>query len=263
MSKPIIGITALDDQEHADYSGSDVPHAPRYGQNQTYIRAVEAAGGVPIIIPILHDEIALRCVYALLDGLLLPGGWDVDPAYYGEAPHPSTVMMPDLDVIEFKLVEWAIADQMPILAICRGMQVLNVALGGDLYQDIASQMPAAANHNQREEQIPAQQGSHEIIIAPHSYLATISDASNLAVNTFHHQAVRRVAEPLRVSAVSTDGLIEAVEWSTNDRFVHALQCHPEYLWDDHSWAGRLFRDFVAACEGLTTNDQSPALRPLR
>ena len=249
MSKPIIGITALDDREHPDYTGSEVPHAPRYGQNQTYIRAVEAAGGVPIIIPILHDEAALRGVYILLDGLLLPGGWDVDPAYYGEAPHPSTVIMPDLDVMEFKLVQWAITDRMPILAICRGMQVLNIALGGDLYQDIASQMPAAVNHNQREEQIPAKQGSHDIIIEPHSYLASISNAPRLSVNTFHHQAVRRVAEPLRVSAISADGLIEAVEWVADDRFVHAVQCHPEYLWDDHSWAGRLFRDFVAACKG--------------
>lgn len=244
--KPIIGITALDDKEHPDYSGKDVPHPPRYGQNQSYCRAVEAAGGVPIIIPIIHDEDALHRVYSLLDGLLLPGGWDIDPKYYDEEPHPTTEIMADLDPLELKLVGWAIAERMPILAICRGMQVLNVALGGDLYQDIASQIANPLPHNQREEHLPAKQFGHEIIIKPGSYLASIAAKPRIGVNTFHHQAVRRLASPLRVAATSDDGLIEAADWVANERFVHALQCHPEYLWDEHDWAARLFRDFVAA-----------------
>lgn len=246
MRKPLIGITTMDDQDHADYVGGQLTHPPRYGQNQTYVQAVTMAGGVPLLIPILADEADLRRIYDLLDGLLLPGGADVDPQYYGEAPHPTTYTMPQLDVLELKLTTWAIADRMPILAICRGMQVLNVALGGDLYQDIPSQVETSIHHAQRDDGLEMRHYAHEVAVAPHTYLARIAAAPRISVNSSHHQAIRRLAAPLQVSATADDGIIEGCDWIADDRFVHGIQCHPEYLWSDNSWAVRLFQDFIAA-----------------
>ena len=141
---PTIGITCLDDQPTQDQ------HLPRFGQNQAYVHAVVRAGAAPLLIPPLTDETLLRTLYELLDGLLLSGGEDVDPTYYGELRHEKCgPVSPDRDEIELTLTRWAMDDEKPLLAICRGIQVLNVALGGSLYQDIQAQVQGAGKHDRR------------------------------------------------------------------------------------------------------------------
>jgi putative glutamine amidotransferase len=222
--------------------------APRlYGINQTYIHAVEAAGGVPLLIPLLAEEPALAALFALLDGLLLAGGDDVDPQHYGEQPHPRLGKVhPERDRVELLLLRWAQEREMPVLGICRGFQVLNVGLGGTLFQDLPSQLPGT-NHAASTEQREPGYLAHRLSLAPASRLAAALRAIDLKVNTRHHQGIKDLAEPLRATGWSDDGLVEAVE-SAGPGWVVGVQCHPEDLvvGDEERWPG-LFRSFVRAC----------------
>jgi putative glutamine amidotransferase len=156
---PTIGITCLNDQPTQDQ------HPPRFGQNQAYVHAVARAGAAPLLIPQLTDKTLLRTLYELLDGLLLSGGEDVDPARYGEPRHEKCgPVSPDRDEIEFTLTRWALDDEKPLLAICRGIQVLNVALGGSLYQDIQTQVQGADKHDRRPD-YPRNHLSHPVLSA--------------------------------------------------------------------------------------------------
>lgn len=215
----------------------------------SYLNAIEAAGGIPLLIYLTNDEAIVRQMYALCQGVLLPGGDDVDPAHYGEANHPALGDVdPARDRVEIWLSQWARADQKPLLGICRGIQVINVAFGGSLYQDIPSQVEGSLDHRESTLRDNSRHLAHPITIAPDSWLAGRIDADELMVNTMHHQAVKDVAPGLRVTAWGPDGIIEAVE-GTDHPFVVGIQCHPERLYDtvDSRWQ-RLFTGFVEACQ---------------
>ena len=226
-------------------------HALRFGQSQTYVHAVARAGAAPLLIPPLADKALLRTLYELLDGLLLSGGEDVDPAYYGEPRHEKCVLVShDRDETELALVRWAVDDEKPLLAICRGIQVLNVALGGSLYQDIQAQVRDGDRHDWHPG-YPRNRLSHTVIVAPQTRLAHILGTTSLLVNSLHHQAIKDVAPGLTVAARAPDDLIEAVEVEGHP-FAIGVQWHPEELAaiSRDVRSQRIFDALVEACQGL-------------
>lgn len=240
---PIIGVTCFRDTALLD------THPPRFSVNRAYVQALEAAGAAPLLIPVLAGEGLLRALYQRLDGLLLPGGIDVDPRQYGQEPHPQLGSIdPDLDRVELALARWALADDLPLLAICRGIQVLNVAAGGSLFQDIPSQLPAALDHRTRPNQ-PRDYHAHTIAIVSGSRLAAAVDPQTMPVNTHHHQAVRDVAPGFVVSAAAPDGVVEGME-HPGKRYVLGVQFHPEEMQHNDPRAAALFASFVAAARGI-------------
>ncbi|HEY3232841.1 MAG TPA: gamma-glutamyl-gamma-aminobutyrate hydrolase family protein [Roseiflexaceae bacterium] len=218
---------------------------PTNGNAISYLRTIEAAGGIPSLIHLTRDAEVLDALYRRCDALLLAGGEDIDPSFYGAAEHPRLgVTNPFQDEVEIALARRAAADGVPILGICRGMQLLNVALGGSLYQDIPSELPAALDHNESTERRDMAHLAHPIALEADSWLAGQLDTCDLVVNTLHHQALRDLAPGLRVVARAPDRLIEAVE-GTGAGFAVGVQCHPEELWElaDRRWA-RVFAGFV-------------------
>jgi putative glutamine amidotransferase len=243
---PLIGIPC------ATYE-RNYPYPLAHGNNETYIRAVEQAGGAPILIPLLHNEQALRAIFAQLDGLLFAGGVDVDPALYGEAPHPNLGRVnPEQDRVEFKLFEWARMSQMPVFAICRGFQVMNVVYGGTLYQDIDTQLPSDHNHLESYNQQERDLQSHRLDLLPDTKLVEYLGTTTIPINTLHHQAIKDLAPDLRAIGWADDGLIEAIE-STTEPWSIGVQCHPEELVKgrDGRWGG-VFAAFVVAASAWRT-----------
>lgn len=221
---------------------------PLHGHRDTYVDAVVRAGGVPILIPLVNDESVLRRLYSLIDGLLLAGGGDVDPLLYGEQPIPELGAIDTLrDSVELPLARWAVADGKPVLGICRGIQVLNVALGGSLYQDIPAQLETSVHDHSFTKQDWTYM-AHDLRIDPHSQIADIFGATAISTNSLHHQSLKQVAPGLRPVAWAPDGVVEAVEGEGRG-FLVGLQCHPEALQGnaDPRWQG-LFRRFVESCE---------------
>ena len=214
--------------------------------NRAYVRAVEAAGGVPLILPITTNPDTIhRCLDAI-DGVLLSGGVDVEPGRYGQEPHPTVdTTDADRDAAEIALIRAALERDKPIFAICRGLQILNVALGGTLIQDLPTEKPSTIIHSQSERNIPRPETVHSIQIDSDSRLARIVGANVMQVNSLHHQALSEIADGLSVTARAEDGVIEAAEM-TDRRFVVAIQCHPEELaaWQPES--KRLFSAFIEA-----------------
>lgn len=189
-----------------------------------YIRAVTLAGGAPAVIPPLTDRAALGAALARLDGLVLIGGWDLPPRWYGQKRHPRTRPADRRRLAGDRLlIEMALESDLPLLTICLGTQLINVALGGDLVQDIPSLVNGALRHAPRETW-------HPVCVAPGSRLAAILGQEELEVNSSHHQALGRVGKGLRAVAWAPDGIIEAVE-GAGDRFLLGLQWHPERLAD--------------------------------
>jgi len=219
----------------------------RYAVISTYTRAVELAGGAPIAIPLQLTEETLSGIFAHLDGLLLAGGADVHPSEFGEevAPFCGEIDRAS-DIVELNLLRWAMREQMPILGICRGLQMLNVAAGGTLYQDIAAQIPGALRHEHVQGD-PHNRLAHSIEIEAQSRLARALGATRLAVNSQHHQAIKQVAPEWRVVARAPDGIVEGIE-SPNGQFVVGVQFHPEWLVDDDARMVRLFKEFVDATQ---------------
>jgi putative glutamine amidotransferase len=220
-------------------------YSPRLGMSRSYVNALLRAGAAPVLIPHMADGAALRSAYEQLDGLLLPGGGDVDPVHYGESRHakcnePSA----ERDDTELALARWAMEGGMPLLAICRGIQVLNVALGGSLFQDIQAQVPGAQRHAWYPK-YPRDRLSHTVSLSPEARLAHIAGESTLAVNSLHHQSVKDIAPGLVVTGHSPDGIIEAVE-APEHPFAIGVQWHPEELAGSDRRAQRLFEAFVEA-----------------
>jgi putative glutamine amidotransferase len=235
---PLIGIPGRRDQ--SSRSGS-----PVFAQNQTYVEAVATAGGAPVLIPLNLGEGALRAICERLDGLLLAGGVDVHPRHYGEAIHEKCGQIDEArDAVELTLTRWALAGGLPILAICRGIQVLNVATGGTLYQDIASQVPGSLKHDYWPD-YPRNLLTHQVTVDNDSRLAAILGGTQVAVNSLHHQALKDLAPNFTVVARSPDGLIEAIEGHDHP-FALGVQWHPEELVKDAPPMRRLFEDFVSA-----------------
>ena len=223
------------------FSTADIP--PKLALNRAYFDALEAAGADVVPIPILRDVSRLRFHYELLDALVLPGGADVEPRRYGAVARADSglYVMPEVDEAELTLLRWAIADGMPVLAICRGIQVLNVACGGTLWQDLQVEGATRIAHDRE----PRDALVHGLEVEAGSVLARALGATQVRVNSLHHQAIRDLGAGLRAVATSDDGLIEGVELSDRP-FVVGIQCHPEELAPGHDWARRLFRALVAA-----------------
>lgn len=231
--RPLVGLTI----------GRDLPGAPGYLRiRRTYPDAVLSAGGVPVLVPPMDDEGALRRLFHTLNALVLPGGLDVEPHHFQQQPHPSAQADPTLDRLELKVARWAAEDGLPTLGICRGQQVLNVALGGSLIQDLPSEDYRHPRSQQRTDLV------HPVRVEEGSRLAHILGTTGLQVNSFHHQAVRDVAPGLKATAWSPEGVIEGLE-STGHRFLLAVQFHPEDLVGFHEPSRRLFRALIEACSG--------------
>ncbi len=201
--------------------------------------------GAPIAIPLQLGEETLRDVFARLDGLLLAGGVDVHPGEFGEAVAPFCGEIDRArDRVELRLLRWAINQPMPILGICRGIQMLNVAAGGTLYQDIGAQVPDALRHEHVEGD-PYNRRTHSIEIDSASRLARALGTPRLDVNSLHHQSIKQVAPGYRIVARAPDGIVEGIE-SLNGHFAVGVQFHPEWLIDDDAQMVRLFEVFVDA-----------------
>ncbi|HEU0003741.1 MAG TPA: gamma-glutamyl-gamma-aminobutyrate hydrolase family protein [Ktedonobacteraceae bacterium] len=236
--RPLIGIPC-----HADYL--DGSRRPVYCNNRAYVHAIEYAGGVPILIPILHDFTMLDTLLPRLDGLLLSGGVDIDPALYREAPH-RLCDTPDaeLDEIELKLASWALQEDVPTLGVCRGMQVLNVALDGTLYQDIDDLRPDSLHHSRRDQARDFL--AHRVNVLPGSRVEQLLGPGSFMVNSLHHQAVHQPGRGVVISGTADDGIPEMLE-IPGRRFVVAAQFHPEEIYMKESTCARLFASFVQAC----------------
>jgi putative glutamine amidotransferase len=235
MAKPLIGITC---------HGFHEPIV-RSAVGQHYVDAVLAAGGAPVALPLGLDVESLDAVYGIIDGLLLPGGDDVAPERYGHPRHPLLGLVDDArDDLELTVARRALGDDMPILGICRGIQVLAVAAGGTLYQDIPSEIPEMVGHDVRE--YGRDHLSHEVEIDPNSLLAQSLRRTSSTVNSMHHQSVRDVPEGFIVTARAGDGVVEAIE-APGKHFVVGVQCHPEGMWQTTApQFAHLFSAFVRA-----------------
>ncbi len=250
----MVGLTCSTTRSDAE------PRSTRLGQNATYVQALVRAGAAPVLIPHLPDLGLLRSVYERVDALLLPGGGDIAPEHFGEHAHEKCGPPdPDRDRSELALVRWCVADHKPLLAICRGIQVLNVALGGSLYQDIGAQMQGAGRHDWSPG-YPRDFLAHSVSVVPGTRLAAIWElAGDLLqqpvsdrtvhgeVNSFHHQAIKELAPGLQVVARAPDGVVEAVEMEGHP-FVLGVQWHPEELAHKDNRAQQLFHALIGAVD---------------
>lgn len=241
--KPLIGIPTRTLKASDSTDG-----VPRFGMNETYTRAVERSGGAPVLIPLNLSDDTLRAIFVRLDGVLFAGGVDVHPNEYGEPVESFCGEIDPLrDSVELNLARWAMDARKPILGICRGIQLLNIAAGGSLFQDVHAQVPGVLPH-------PHQKGNphdflaHSITIDSNSTLGRALGTTSVQVNSLHHQALKQVAPGFRIVAHAPDGIIEGIE-STNPQFAVAVQFHPEWLQDRDARMLELFRAFVQASDG--------------
>ena len=243
--KPIIGITCSVGQNIYSMNMTNTPQM-QSRMNDTYIRAIVQAGGIPVILPSYEDLSVIPELVNRLDGVLLSGGTDLDPAIFGQrATKNLGTVVPQRDAFELELTRYVVEKtQKPLLGICRGIQVLNVALGGTLHIDLPDDGKLCHSMDMYPRYVP----THDVQVAENSRLASIMGEGVSRVNSFHHQAAKDVAETLTVSAVSLlDGVVEALELSGN-RFVLGVQWHPEELVHMEAEAN-LFRKFVEAARG--------------
>jgi len=238
--RPLIGISAFRRKPAQAVSSYTV------GAPESYVKAIIVAGGIPLIIPVGLSEPDMMSLFEQIDGLLLPGGGDVAPSYYtDEKPHRTLRGLDDLrDRLELFLARKAASLSKPILAICRGHQVFNVALGGTLWQDVESQMPGAGIH-EHPQGFPRNHIQHQLRVEPNTKLASLLDSERAAANSLHHQGIRDLAPGLRATAFTPDGLIEAVE-IVGHPFAVGVQWHPEDLIHDDAAMLALFQGLVEA-----------------
>ncbi|GER65839.1 gamma-glutamyl-gamma-aminobutyrate hydrolase family protein [Weizmannia acidilactici] len=232
--KPVIGVTC------------SVNHKSHYLADD-YVLAIRYAGGVPVLLPVGGEE-DIPLLLSKVDGILLSGGGDIDPFWFGEEPVPGLgEIEPGRDAFEIKLCRQVLIKDMPLLAICRGMQVLTVAAGGDMFQDIYSQMDAKLL--QHRQQAARTHLSHTVKLSPGSLLEKLAGCHFIKVNSFHHQAVRTVPKPFEVCGRASDGIIEAVE-NCAARFAIGVQWHPEALIGKNDLVSKnIFSAFIRACRG--------------
>ena len=224
-------------------------HTPQtYGLNQVYINAIIRAGGNPVMV-VRPDDVALGELLQFIDGILLAGGYDVDPKEYGEERKTYACDVDqDRDRVELALAHYAREKHVPLFGICRGLQVMNIACGGSLYQDVLMEIPGAISHVLRTDVtgnlLPRNTLEHEVVLKKDSRLAAIVGVEKFEVNSLHHQGIKKLGTGLRAAGTSPDGLIEAIE-AEDHPFAIGIQWHPEELNDDAS--AKLFAAFIAAC----------------
>ena len=231
--KPIIGLLAeIDSDGTAKVKG-------------TYSEAIEKSGGLPILLPYVKDGEVISQFTEICDGFVFTGGADISPLYYGEEPSAACGVIQHLrDKLELAAFERIIRTNKPILAICRGIQLLNVALGGTLYQDIPSEIPSDISHRQLE---PVDSPSHSVTVVSGTPLSEIAGGAEIiTANSFHHQAIKTLGRGLSVMANADDGIIEAV-YADGERYIRGYQWHPERLVDKDDNNRRIFDSFIKAC----------------
>jgi putative glutamine amidotransferase len=226
-------------------------HTRRFYLGRDYCEAVEAWGAVPVHIPLIPKPDYILSVLQGLDGVLLPGcDSDMDPSYYGEEPHPKLGrVVQEKDETEMLVLEEAERLNLPVLAICYGMQALSVFRGGTLFQDIESQVPDCIQHRQ---QGPLARNSHGIRAAKESIIGGLATGES-RVNSHHHQAVRQPGRDLMATAWAKDGVIECIEDTRQGRFVLGVQWHPEMSWATDDLSRKIFEIFVSRCRPQSTN----------
>lgn len=238
MNKPIIGISGrIRTESYKPYIFNEYQES---SVSQDYVNSVHMAGGAPLILPVTTDEALIKRQMEVMDGLLISGGCDVDSLIYGEEPMiEQGFILEEVDKFDLLLIRTAAELNIPILGICRGNQIINVAFGGTLYQDL-SQVAGSIKHRQSSKR---DFGSHTVKIAKDTKLFDIF-GDKIITNSYHHQAVKDVAPGFKVSAKSLDGVIEGIE-KVDSNFVVGVQWHPEMMFETHSKMLNIFKKFVA------------------
>ena len=234
MTKPVVGIIPLYDEEKDSY-----------WMLPGYMAMLEDAGALPVMLPLTGDGEELDACYAMCDGLLIPGGQDVDPALYGQARTAACgETCPPIDAMEAGLLARALRGGKPVLGICRGIQVMNAVLGGTLYQDLPTELPGGVEHQMTA---PYDRSVHTVAVRPDTRLGDILGPGDLPVNSYHHQGVRDLAPGLRINALAPDGLIEAVDLPSHPFFL-GVQWHPEFSFESDEASRKIVGAFVRAME---------------
>ncbi len=233
MKKPYIGVIALVDEKKESY-----------WMLPGYLKALEEAGAIPLVLPLTEDEEILNQIINDIDGLLLTGGHDISPSIYNEEVYENAgVACVERDTSEILLIRKAIEKNMPLLGICRGIQLLNAVLGGTLYQDLPSQYNSEISHQMTK---PYDRAVHNVTILPETLLSEIIPSGEIGVNSYHHQAIKDLASSLKVAAISEDKLVEAVYIPTQ-KFALAVQWHPEFSYKVDAHSMNIFKAFAQAC----------------
>ena len=243
--RPVIGLTT-----QTLHSIDGIPPAlpASWVMNQRYFLAATMVGAVPWMIPLLDDDLGtLREIYERLDGILIPGGVDISPAEYGEAVRPECGNLdPARDRVELQLTRWAMEDGKPVLGLCRGLQVINVATGGSLWQDLASQGTSFQKHDYFPTAgFERDHLAHDVEVIASTKLKRYLESSRVPVNSMHHQGIKQLGNGLVASAIAPDGLIEAVE-GADDAFLIGVQWHPEVFEMTDPHVRHLFGGFITA-----------------
>lgn len=234
MDRPVIGVVPLFDSERNSY-----------WMIPGYMRGLEAAGGLPVMLPLTTDRAEISQLAKLCGGILFTGGQDVSPAIYGEKASPLCgEICDDRDNMERELLRLAVENDIPSLGICRGIQFMNVALGGSLYQDLPAEYPSQTDHHMSP---PYDRVCHRVDIVKGTPLHELLKKDVLGVNSYHHQAVKRTAHCLREMAYSEDGLTEAV-YMPGRRFIWAVQWHPELSYQSDADSMAILSAFVSAAK---------------
>ena len=231
--KPVIGVIPL-----IDYVKSS------YWMLPGYMNGIAEAGGIPVMFPLTSDAEDIEELLNNVQGVLFTGGHDVNPAIYNETPINGTVsFLKERDDMESEVLKQVLEKDIPLLGICRGIQFINAYLGGSLYQDIPTQFKTMLNHHQTP---PYNKPVHKVNIKEDSPLYTLLNKKSLEVNSYHHQAVKDLAERLNVMALAEDGLVEAIEIK-DKKFAWAFQWHPEFSYMNDEDSLKIFKEFVEHC----------------
>lgn len=247
QSAPLILVSSSTEEKGAEFYDYSI------SLSETYLDALTQAGGLPLVLPCAPSPKIIAEYVRRVDGIMISGGDDIQPELYCDPVPPALRQTvgrndPARDLLETLLVKEAFAQQKPLLAICRGHQILNITLGGTLFVDIPSQVQTKTNHSQLKHK---DRLVHEVLLEPDSLMARIFGKTTIEVNSSHHQAVQKIAKPLRVTGKSPDGIIEALELRPEDAallpYLLAVQFHPERLVRAHPEFIELFRSFTEAC----------------
>lgn len=238
--QPLIGITS-------DYhKGGDIFKGPAYFIGENYISAVREAGGIPMVLPYSSDRKLVESLAERIDGILITGGnFDINPVFYGEDPIDEIGELNNKrTTFEMEIARIALGRDMSVLGICGGEQLLNVAGGGSLYQDIKAQVRGASSHQQK---MSKSETHHSVIIETDTKLHSILECETIEVNSTHHQSIRKIGKGFILNAKAPDGIVEGIE-SDSHRFVLGVQWHPEFLCQKEKRFKRLFKAFVKSCK---------------